>query len=128
MHFAKEPEEDEFEEMIAEGLSQLGRSADGTLQVYLNLFLPVSVLFAIIHNICTFKITILSLLILLFLFFLVLFFLTDDFLGMWTDRYYVPTRIRSLTNSSSFTQFSYRYLKYRHILNFAFSFCELYML
>ena len=51
MYFAKEPEEDEFEEMIAEGLSQLGRSADGTLQVYLNLFLPVSTIFAIIHNI-----------------------------------------------------------------------------
>ena len=33
---------DEFEEMIADGLSQLGRSADGTLQVYLSLFLPVS--------------------------------------------------------------------------------------
>ncbi|KAL9960961.1 hypothetical protein ACROYT_G034471 [Oculina patagonica] len=32
-------EADEFEEMIADGLSQLGRSADGTLQVYLNLFL-----------------------------------------------------------------------------------------
>ncbi|KAJ7382952.1 hypothetical protein OS493_031728 [Desmophyllum pertusum] len=31
---------EEFEEMIADGLSQLGRSADGTLQVYLNLFLP----------------------------------------------------------------------------------------
>ena len=27
--------------MIADGLSQLGRSADGTLQVYLNLFLAV---------------------------------------------------------------------------------------
>lgn len=33
---------DDFEDMIADGLSQLGRSADGTLQVYLNLFLPVS--------------------------------------------------------------------------------------
>ena len=51
MYFVKEPEEDEFEEMIAEGLSQLGRSADGTLQVYLNLFLPVSTLFAVTHNI-----------------------------------------------------------------------------
>lgn len=60
MHFAKEPEEDEFEEMIAEGLSQLGRSADGTLQVYLNLFLPVSTLFAIIHNIFAFKYSITS--------------------------------------------------------------------
>ena len=55
MHFAKEPEGDDFEEMIAEGLSQLGRSADGTLQVYLNLFLPVSTIFAIIHNIFAFK-------------------------------------------------------------------------
>lgn len=33
-------EVDDFEEMIADGLSQLGRSADGTLQVYLSLFLP----------------------------------------------------------------------------------------
>lgn len=39
----EEPEDqetNEFEEMIADGLSQLGRSADGTLQVYLHLFLP----------------------------------------------------------------------------------------
>lgn len=34
-------ETEEIEEMIADGLSQLGRSADGTLQVYLNLFLAV---------------------------------------------------------------------------------------
>lgn len=34
-------ETEEIEEMIADGLSQLGRSADGTLQVYLNLFLTV---------------------------------------------------------------------------------------
>ncbi|XP_068715190.1 leucine-rich repeat and guanylate kinase domain-containing protein-like [Montipora foliosa] len=36
----EQQEVDEFEEMIADGLSQLGRSADGTLQVYLSLFLP----------------------------------------------------------------------------------------
>lgn len=30
------------DDMIADGLSQLGRSADGTLQVFLTLFLPVS--------------------------------------------------------------------------------------
>ena len=35
-------ETEEIEDMIADGLSQLGRSADGTLQVYLNLFLAVS--------------------------------------------------------------------------------------
>ena len=34
-------ETEEIEDMIADGLSQLGRSADGTLQVYLNLFLAV---------------------------------------------------------------------------------------
>ena len=73
MHFAKEPEEDEFEEMIAEGLSQLGRSADGTLQVYLNLFLPVSMLFAIIHNIFAFKYSITSDFILFVLFYFILF-------------------------------------------------------
>lgn len=73
MHFAKEPEEDEFQEMIAEGLSQLGRSADGTLQVYLNLFLPVSMLFAIIHNIFTFKYSITSDFIIFVLFYLILF-------------------------------------------------------
>ena len=28
--------------MIADGLSQLGRSADGSMQVFLTLFLPVS--------------------------------------------------------------------------------------
>lgn len=38
-YFCQEAEE--FEDMIADGLSQLGRSADGTLQVYLNLFLAV---------------------------------------------------------------------------------------
>jgi len=40
-----------MEDMIAEGLSQLGRSADGTLQVYLNLFLAVGFVLAsgIIH-------------------------------------------------------------------------------
>ena len=73
MHFTKEPEEDEFEEMIAEGLSQLGRSADGTLQVYLNLFLPVSMLFAIIHNVCTFKYSITSDFIVFVLFGLIFF-------------------------------------------------------
>lgn len=35
-----------MEDMIAEGLSQLGRSADGTLQVYLNLFLAVGFVLA----------------------------------------------------------------------------------
>jgi len=40
LEMEEEQEVDEFEEMIADGLSQLGRSADGTLQVYLNLFLP----------------------------------------------------------------------------------------
>lgn len=35
-----------MEDMIADGLSQLGRSADGTLQVYLNLFLAVGFVLA----------------------------------------------------------------------------------
>lgn len=73
MHFAKEPEEDEFEEMIAEGLSQLGRSADGTLQVYLNLFLPVSTIFAIIHHIFSFKYSVTADFILFVLFDCILF-------------------------------------------------------
>lgn len=33
------------DDMIADGLSQLGRSADGAMQVYLTLFLPVSEIF-----------------------------------------------------------------------------------
>lgn len=40
LQMEEDQEVDEFGEMIADGLSQLGRSADGTLQVYLNLFLP----------------------------------------------------------------------------------------
>lgn len=39
------------DEMIADGLSQLGRSADGAMQVYLTLFLPVSQLFTSINKI-----------------------------------------------------------------------------
>ena len=73
MYFVKEPEEDEFEEMIAEGLSQLGRSADGTLQVFLNLFLPVSTLFAVTHNIFTSQYLITSDFILFVLFYFILF-------------------------------------------------------
>ena len=46
-----------MEDMIADGLSQLGRSADGTLQVYLNLFLAVGFVLVsrIIQATITFK-------------------------------------------------------------------------
>lgn len=42
LHFLFMEEDDPFEIMVAEGLSQLGRSADGTMQVFLSLSLQVT--------------------------------------------------------------------------------------